>query len=86
LQRYELVEIPKSLLAKAEHAECKLIEDSTQTPKPGRAVVTENGVRLFDLYFDGGTERKLQIQSIDKRQCVVHAQWDIHRIALTEQA
>jgi type II restriction enzyme len=86
LQRYELVEIPKSLLAKAEHAECKLIEDSTQTPKPGRAVVTENGVRLFDLYFDGGTERKLQIQSIDKRQCVVHAQWDIHRIALKEPA
>jgi type II restriction enzyme len=86
LQRYELVEIPKSLLAKAELAECKFVHDSTQTPKPGRAVVIEDGVRLFDLYFDGGTERKLQIQAIDKRQCIIHARWDIHRIALTEPA
>ena len=84
LQQYELVEIPKSLLAKAKLVECKFVEGSTQTPKPGRAVVIEDGVHLFDLYFDGGTERKLQIQAIDKRQCTIHAQWDIRRLPLTE--
>jgi type II restriction enzyme len=87
LQVYELVEIPKTLLAKAVHAECKLDDGSSQSPKPGRCEVTENGVKLFDLYFDGGTERKLQIQSLDKRHCLVHAEWRIRRnIAKAEDA
>lgn len=84
LQRYELVEVPKVLLAKAQDAECRLVEKSTQNPKPGRCIVMENGVRLFELYFDGGTERKLQIRSIDKKKCIVHAEWDIHRKPLKE--
>jgi hypothetical protein len=86
LQRYELVEVPKTLLAKAQDAECKLIVESTQNPKPGRCTVKEGDVCLFELYFDGGTERKLQIRSLDKRNCIVHATWDIHRKRLTELA
>jgi hypothetical protein len=30
----------------------------------------------FRLYFDGGTERKLKINKIDKRLCIVHATWE----------
>ncbi len=29
----------------------------------------------FQLYFDGGTERKLQIKHLLKSLCVVHAEW-----------
>jgi Type II site-specific deoxyribonuclease len=83
VQRYELVEVPKALLSKAQDAECKLITASNQNPKPGRCSVIENGVLLFELYFDGGTERKLQIRSLDKRNCIVHAEWDIHRKPLS---
>ena len=84
LQRYELVEVPKTLLAKAQDAECKFVAESKQNPKPGRCIVMEKGACLFELYFDGGTERKLQIRSLDKKNCVVHAEWDIHRKPLTE--
>ena len=28
------------------------------------------------LYFDGGSERKLKINNIDKRLCTVHATWE----------
>ncbi len=34
------------------------------------------GRRLFDLYFDGGTERKLPIKNLRKDQCRVHALWE----------
>lgn len=30
----------------------------------------------YALYFDGGTERKLQIKSLRKSLCVVHASWE----------
>lgn len=35
----------------------------------------ENGRLLFELYFDGGTERKLQIKGINIENCIVHARW-----------
>jgi hypothetical protein len=79
LQAYELVEIPKTLLALAEHAECKFAIDSKQNPTPGHCEVFENGVKLFELYFDGGTERKLQIRSLAKSHCIVHCDWQIKR-------
>ena len=72
---YELVEIPKSLLAKAKSGRLEMRLDSTQNPKPGYCYVEENGKVLFKLYFDGGGERKLQIKDIDKSHCIVHASW-----------
>lgn len=36
--------------------------------KPARPV-------KFELYFDGGTECKLQVKHIKKKYCVVHATW-----------
>lgn len=75
--RYELVEIPKGLLAKARDANIEMKWDSRQNPKPGYGrVYDENGRLLFELYFDGGTERKLQIRKLLKSECIVHATWE----------
>jgi len=87
LQSYELVEVPKALLEKAKSATCKMMQNSKQTPKPGTCTVTDKtGKVLFELYFDGGTERKLQIRHLDKSNCIVHAQWAINRIPLSTEA
>lgn len=73
---YELVEIPKPLLLEAENGQLQLLENSRQTPRPGYCYVrNSDGSLRYRLYFDGGTERKLQIQLIQKSLCIVHAQW-----------
>lgn len=72
---YELVEIPKSLLLRAATGRLEMMTHSTQHPKPGYCYVEENGVTQFSLYFDGGGERKLQIKSLRKELCIVHANW-----------
>ena len=73
---YELVEVPKSLLEKARDGRLVMMHDSTQMPKPGYChVVDEEGRLLFQLYFDGGGERKLQVKQIDINECIVHARW-----------
>ncbi len=51
--------------------------DSKQSPKPGYCYVVDNKKKaIFNLYFDGGGERKLQIKNLDKAYCKVHAEWD----------
>ncbi len=70
---YELVEIPKSLLAEAKKGTITMNHGSKQTPKPGYCTVDGK----FQLYFDGGTERKLQIKSLMKSNCLVHATWTV---------
>jgi type II restriction enzyme len=82
LQEYELVEIPKALLLRAASGTIAMMHTSRQTPKPGTCTVQDGGRVLFELYFDGGTERKLQIRHLDKRMCLVHATWGIKRIPL----
>lgn len=73
---YELVEIPKSLLLEAACCRFEVCTNSRQTPQPGYGhVETAEGVRKFSLYFDGGTERKLQIRGLQKSLCQVHATW-----------
>lgn len=73
---YELVEIPKSLLLGARHAPCRMEMTSRQMPKPGTCTcVDESGQVMFQLYFDGGTERKLQVRKLAKDACIVHAAW-----------
>lgn len=73
---YELIEIPKQLLALAERGRLEMRHGSSQMPKPGYCHVTnEEGELLFQLYFDGGGERKLQIKHINIRSCFVHARW-----------
>jgi hypothetical protein len=75
--KYELVEIPKKLLTLARFGNLEMKVGSKQTPKPGYCHVSdENGRKLFDLYFDGGSERKLQIKNLRKDRCRVHAVWE----------
>lgn len=73
--RYELVEIPKPLLMRAIDRPCEMKHDSTQTPKPGTCSAYDQDTLLFELYFDGGSERKLQIRKLNKAYCTVHATW-----------
>lgn len=74
--RYELVEIPKALLLEASNCVLEIREDSRQNPKPGYGYVRDAAGQLkFSLYFDGGTERKLQIKGLRKDLCKVHATW-----------
>jgi Type II site-specific deoxyribonuclease len=70
---YELVEIPKSLLEEAKSGTITMNHDSKQRPKPGYCTVDGK----FQLYFDGGTERKLQIKNLMKSNCLVHATWTV---------
>ena len=77
---YELVEIPKALLERAAEADITMEHGSRQNPKPGYGRVYEGsgamrGAQLFELYFDGGTERKLQVRHLRKSACIVHATW-----------
>lgn len=74
--QYELVEIPKTLLMEAAQCELEVREASRQNPKPGYGYVKDaTGLVKFALYFDGGSERKLQIKGIRKDLCKVHATW-----------
>lgn len=76
--KYELVEIPKSLLMEVSNGEYEMTTDSIQMPKPGycRVKDSQTNALKFELYFDGGTERKLKINKIDKSLCIVHATWE----------
>lgn len=80
---YELVEIPKVLMLEAANAQLVVQEKSKQNPKPGYGSVYDEtnalvgfGELKYALYFDGGTERKLQIKSLRKSLCTVHASWE----------
>ena len=74
--RYELVEIPKTLLLEAANCELEVQTGSRQNPQPGYGYVRDaNGLLKYSLYFDGGTERKLQIKDLAKNRCTVHATW-----------
>jgi type II restriction enzyme len=76
--KYELVEIPKSLLLQVKNGVYKMMSDSIQIPKPGYCRIYDevSGELKFELYFDGGTERKLKINKINKQNCIVHATWE----------
>ena len=75
--KYELVEIPKELLMLANSGVLEMKLDSKQTPKPGYCYASgADGEKIYDLYFDGGTERKLQVKNLRKDLCRVHATWE----------
>lgn len=73
---YELVEIPKDLMRAAQKGELKMQLHSKQFPKPGYCYVrTRDGEDIYQLYFDAGTERKLQVKNLLKARCTIHATW-----------
>ncbi len=73
---YELVEIPKPLLLLAGNGKLDMKSKSKQFPKPGYCFVSEGDTELYRLYFDGGSERKLQLKNLLKSRCIVHARWE----------
>lgn len=80
---YELVEIPKSLMLEAANCILEVREESRQNPKPGYGYIRDTAGQLkFALYFDGGSERKLQIKHLRKDLCIVHATWVFGSAAL----
>lgn len=78
-EHYELVEIAKELLERARTGELRMELKSKQTPKPGYCTVSDSAGIAFQLYFDGGTERKLQVKGLRKNLCIVHATWRFPR-------
>lgn len=80
---YELVEIPKLLMLEAINCTLEVMENSKQNPKPGYGYVKdEYGALKYALYFDGGTERKLQIKNLRKDLCRLHATWSFDSTTL----
>ena len=73
---YEIVEIPKPLLEKCKSTGAfEMMSLSKQTPKPGYCRVSDEGGLQYELYFDGGTERKLRVQKLRRSSCRFHADW-----------
>lgn len=84
---YELAEIPKALLKRAAKGQLEMTHKSTQMPKPGYCHVSDDfGKLMFKLYFDAGSERKLQIKAIDIANCIIHAQWKFPSKELVAEA
>lgn len=73
---YELIEIPKPLFERARTGRLEMMMESRQSPKPGYCYVSApDGSELYQLYFDAGSERKLQVKALRKSACVLHAEW-----------
>ncbi|MBL3591113.1 MAG: restriction endonuclease [gamma proteobacterium endosymbiont of Lamellibrachia anaximandri] len=73
---YELIEIPKALMLEATNGVLAYSERSVQIPKIGTcSVLDSDGAIKFQLYFDGGGERKLHIKKLQKNLCIKHAEW-----------
>lgn len=73
---YELVEIPKALLQEANQGKFEIRRDTKQETRPGYCRVKDRRGNLkFELYFDAGSERKLQVRHLRKDLCIVHATW-----------
>jgi hypothetical protein len=74
--KYELVDIPKSLLERCKNGEVEIKAESKQMPKPGYCTVRDELEAIdFQLYFDGGSERKLQVKGLRKSLCKIIATW-----------
>ena len=83
---YELVEIPKNLFLEAQNGTLRMQSQSSQFPKPGYCDVFNNNQEIkFQLYFDGGSERKLQIKNLRKKYCSVHATWKFKEVDIIKK-
>lgn len=73
---YELIEIPKALMLEASNGVLAYSERSKQIPKIGTCTIFDSEKNIkFQLYFDGGGERKLHIKNLQKYLCIKHAEW-----------
>jgi len=72
---YEILEIPKAILTIAKSGAFTMMHKSKQDPKPGYCRVSDDQGLMYELYFDGGSERKLQLKKLRRNLCVFHADW-----------
>lgn len=73
---YQLVEIPLDLLMESAQGDLYFVKKSKQIPIPAYCdVTTASGENKFRLYFDGGTERKLQVKDLLVKYCKLHGAW-----------
>lgn len=72
---YELLEIPKDILTRANAGAFTMMHASKQAPKPGYSRVSDGAGLMYELYFDGGSERKLRVQKLRRDLCRFHAEW-----------
>jgi type II restriction enzyme len=80
---YELVEIPHALMLQAAHGQMEE-RPTRQATAPWYCHVPDGyGGRKFSLYFDSGSERKLQVKALQKTHCIVHATWEFDSCQLT---
>jgi len=83
--KYELLEIPKAVLERCKGGELKMMNESRQMPKPGYCFVkSEKGLIDFQLYFDGGSERKLQVKALKKSLCNFIGEWNFEPNILSD--
>jgi type II restriction enzyme len=76
--RYELLQYDPVILKLAADAELEMVSKTKQTVKPGYCRVYRDGILLYELYFDGGGERKLQIKKLRRDLGTVLAEWDFN--------
>lgn len=82
--RYELVEIPKALMLESANGRMEKAAKTRQETSPWYCrVMDQSGNEKYHLYFDAGTERKLQVRNLQKELCVVHATWSFDSEPLT---
>ena len=75
--RYDLVEIPKDVLAMVEYLQPCDFNPLTKAGGTG-ANVMMNGRKAFRLVLDGSVE-KVTISGLDVRLCPLHAWWELGR-------
>ena len=73
---YEMLEIPKDILKLSKSGAFTMMQSSRQSPKPGYCRVSDAAGLMYELYFDGGTERKLQVKKLRRDLCGFHAEWN----------
>lgn len=83
---YEIIEIPKAVLLHADKGVFQLSSRSRQTTSvPGTCSVSDASGVMYELYFDGGSERKLKLQKLRRNVCVHHATWKFQTPAPKEE-
>lgn len=84
---YELVEIPKALMLEAHPDMMQPAAKTKQETSPWYCRVNgPDGLIKYELYFDAGAERKLQVKKLRKDLCFVHATWKFYSEQLTQGA
>lgn len=83
---YELVEIPHAIMLEAAKGTMEKAGKTRQESFPWYCRVPDGkGGHKYSLYFDAGSERKLQVKNLLKAHCTVHATWKFQSFQLAAE-